>query len=172
MTVNRLEYTYKDVLRFYQKFCPTENDKCWLWKAGTNPDGYGRFYLNGKTIGAHIFAYALLHNSKPPVVRHTCDTRNCVNPFHLVGGTALENNLDTRERNRIPRTTRKHPVRKPRKRTAGSNNGRSVLSERQVRDIRSLYEQPRVSLRQIARRYGVSKTLVQRIVQGIVWRHI
>lgn len=34
-----------------------------------------------------------------PVVRHLCSERNCINPMHLVRGTAAENNKDEDEKN-------------------------------------------------------------------------
>jgi len=75
----------------------TKTDKCWLWNAaGSNSEGYGVFWLNGKDESAHKASYLLFKGeiSKGLVVRHMCDNRKCVNPDHLILGTYSDNALD------------------------------------------------------------------------------
>jgi hypothetical protein len=74
---------------------------CWMWTAGTDRDGYGKFAIgHGKQdqthTRAHRFAYELLVGPIPDgmVVMHSCDTPACVNPDHLSVGTPLDNNDD------------------------------------------------------------------------------
>ena len=69
--------------RFWAKVDKTET--CWMWTAGTNRFGYGKFSARGKTVGAHRYAYILFNGSIPSglLVCHKCDVPGCVNPEHL-----------------------------------------------------------------------------------------
>lgn len=53
----------------------------------------------------------------------------------------------------------------------GSDNGRSKLSEGNVRDIR-VHLDKGVSQRKIASKFNVSKTVIYRIKHGIYWSHV
>lgn len=173
MTI-KIRWTQKDSNRFdsYVNEDPVENG-CWEWTGGRLLYGYGRFWLNGRTIGAHVFAFVREHGFRPPVVRHSCDNPWCVNPAHLLPGTAQDNALDARERGRIVRTKRIKKKQKPGIYAEGRRNGRAVLIKTQILEIRRRYaEEGRTSLRLLASEYRVSKTLIQRIIQGLVWRHI
>lgn len=74
-------------------------DGCWLWTAGVNKDGYGRFKLNEMSIGAHRISYQLFVGQIPngKQLDHLCRQRSCVNPHHLEAVTTLVN---TRRGNR------------------------------------------------------------------------
>ena len=78
-----------------------KEDSCWLWMGTTNGDGYGRFKIAGRLVGAHRFSYYL---HKGPVgdrqVLHTCDRPNCVNPEHLFLGTHSDNMKDMYDKRR------------------------------------------------------------------------
>lgn len=59
---------------------------CWLWCAGCDSEGYGRFAVaRGMKDRAHRVAYRLLVGAIPDghVLDHKCRTRCCVNPMHL-----------------------------------------------------------------------------------------
>ena len=77
--------------RFWAKVDFT--DSCWLWIAGCNKWGYGKFYLNGRTRGAHRVAYEWCIGSIPEGLDldHLCRIRNCVRPNHLEAVTEGEN---------------------------------------------------------------------------------
>ena len=68
--------------RFWAKVDKT--DECWLWTAGTNYDGYGQFWVDGKYMGAHRFSWELANG---PIsgrkLDHRCRVKRCVNPDHL-----------------------------------------------------------------------------------------
>lgn len=66
---------------------------CWIWKAATNQDGYGRFWFRGKLWLAHRVAYTLFVGSIPDglVLDHLCRVQNCVNPKHLEAVTQKVN---------------------------------------------------------------------------------
>ena len=79
--------------RFWAKVEKTNS--CWLWTASVNhATGYGRFGVrHGVMMDAHRFSYLLAHGSIPEKhdVHHTCHTRKCVNPGHLLATTRSDN---------------------------------------------------------------------------------
>ena len=97
------------------------------------------------------------------VMRHLCGNRRCCNPNHLAWGTQKENAADRKI----------HGTEPDRK---GSKNGRAYLTEKQVSEIKRLY-QPYLSCRQpsnqrdLARRFKVPVGVIRRIVYGQTWKH-
>ena len=81
--------------RFEEKYTPEPNSGCWLWTAGVNKHGYGKFYVDGKTVGAHKFAYESKYGRVPTGLHldHKCRVRSCCNPDHLEPVTCQENIL-------------------------------------------------------------------------------
>ncbi len=173
MASTSIEWNDGDIERFEKFYDSPSVTSCHNWNGGLSSDGYGSFWLSGRNVRAHVLAFVICNGYRPIVVRHTCDNPRCVNPRHLIGGNYRDNALDARERGRTPRTSRVEKVRKPRKNTNGSKNGRAVLTEQQVLEIRRKYSnEGRTSLRLLASEYSVSKTLIQRIVQGKLWSHV
>lgn len=88
-----MTYTYDDVNqeRYWPKVRKT--DSCWLWTAGHDADGYGRFSVSQRPQAAHRVAYILAHGHIPEGMQldHTCRVRDCVNPAHLEPVTSGEN---------------------------------------------------------------------------------
>ena len=69
---------------------------CWPWLASIQQgSGYGRFWLNGRSIPAHRMAYELVVRSIPNglTIDHLCRRRDCVNPAHLEPVTIGVNTL-------------------------------------------------------------------------------
>ena len=142
--------------RFYEKVNKTAN--CWLWTGSCNSDkagGHGRFGYKGKLWCAHRFAYELEVGPIPAglFIRHKCISPNCVNPAHLETGTNQENQLD-----RIRDGTMN-----PKK---GEENPASKLTWAQVEEIRASDE----SGPKLARRYGVSHTVIYAILKNKIWK--
>lgn len=70
--------------RFWAKVVRDPETDCWLWTASTD-NGYGRFWVAGRLVLAHRFAYELLVGPIPEGLEldHLCRVRHCVNPAHM-----------------------------------------------------------------------------------------
>lgn len=68
---------------------------CWLWRAGLDKDGYGRFWVEDRNLGAHRYAYEITNGPIPEglVPDHLCRTPACVRPTHLEAVTIQVNTL-------------------------------------------------------------------------------
>ena len=160
-----------DQERFWQKVQKT--DTCWLWTAGCNKDGYGRFWWKGRTRSASQFSYEQERGSLPAGTRpcHTCDTPCCVRPSHLFAGTQQENIQDAIRKGRWPQQHQYGISR-------GEQNGNRTLTEQQVLEIRAKYRAgvaphpTPTSLRSLAHEYGVTKYAIFSIVHRLTWRHL
>lgn len=66
---------------------------CWIWTAGKNRVGYGKFSIMYDTVPAHQFAYRTLVGPVPAGLQldHLCMVPACVNPSHLEPVTFAEN---------------------------------------------------------------------------------
>jgi hypothetical protein len=81
---------------------PYMDSRCWLWTAGIDKSGYGKFSWEGKTVSAHRASFLLTYGIQPEVVCHRCSCRRCVRPEHLYAGDD-ETNLIDLMRDRIRR---------------------------------------------------------------------
>lgn len=150
--------------RYRHKIAFAEPGQCWLWTGYKFTAGYGGVKANGKRRQAHRVAYEAAHGDGSAdglVVRHRCDTPLCVNPEHLLIGTFADNSRDMVERGR-------HVAVK------GEANGRSRLTESDVRAIRALYERGHSgrSGAALARRYGVGPSQVSDVIHRKTWKHV
>lgn len=82
--------------RFWAKVNRGGPDDCWEYQAKRDRGGYGRFWLDGKTRGAHVVAWLFTRGPVPAglCVLHRCDNPPCCNPTHLFVGTFGDNNAD------------------------------------------------------------------------------
>lgn len=117
----------------------------------------------------HRFAFEHFSgmSAKGKVVHHTCDVRNCVNPDHLLLGTARDNSADMVARNRSARGLKNgafvHPERHPR----GDRHGNTRLSDAQVAEMRSLYTGRRGEITALAAHFNTSVVNASRILRGL-----
>jgi hypothetical protein len=58
---------------------------CWVWQRAIRCNGYGAYFLNGKTHYAHRAVYEQLIGPVDAslTLDHLCRVRACVNPAHL-----------------------------------------------------------------------------------------
>lgn len=66
---------------------------CWMWLAGEDGHGYGKFHVNKRRQKAYRIAYQLVVGPIPDGLQldHLCRVRMCVNPAHLEAVTQREN---------------------------------------------------------------------------------
>lgn len=70
---------------------------CHEWLGALNGK-YGRVTINGMQLFVHVLSNELKirkRKTKGLVVRHLCGYHKCLNPDHLLEGTARENALDS-----------------------------------------------------------------------------
>lgn len=99
--------------RLMDKVRVCEETGCWLFEGARDQNGHGNVFVatvDGRDVydKAHRIAYREHHGPIPEghVVRHKCDTANCVAPHDLETGTQLMNVQDMIDRNRCRRDER------------------------------------------------------------------
>lgn len=162
----------KMLKRFNAKYSVDAKTGCWLWTASIGApkgkDGYGQFtlYLDDGTRkgGAHKAAWLFFRGEIPKGkwVLHKCDVRRCCNPDHLYIGDVKDNVRDAIERGRF--------VMPPHK--TGESHGQSKLTEKEVIEIRKLYETGNFTQRELARKFGVTQPLIGGITRRDIWKLI
>jgi hypothetical protein len=134
--------------------CPAS--ECIEYPGWRNPAGYGKRKYKGQTQFTHRVAYCEHHglaivDIAAQVVRHKCDNPPCINPEHLELGTYSDNSQDRKARGR--QATK-----------AGEANGKCVLSDSEVASARAAYTGAFGEKAALARRFGVSKNQMGRII--------
>jgi len=150
--------------RFMKHIAVSENG-CWLWQGMTNGT-YPTFHVLGasKLVYAHRLSFEMF---KEPirdgmVIMHTCDTPLCVNPDHLIQGTQQQNLDDMFSRGRGFRPGMKHPL-------FGLDNPASKITPEIVTAIR---QEQGLSVRKLARKYGLGSSQIHRILKGQSWPNV
>lgn len=143
--------------RLLQKLDVTSG--CWVWAGWVDRYGYGRIRPGPgmSRVRAHRAAWVefvgpILPDT--PCVLHRCDNRRCCNPAHLFLGTIADNNADKAAKGRAPH---------------GEANPVAKLSRTEVVTIRGLIRAGGVPQKDIARRFGVAKSVITNIKQGKTW---
>lgn len=175
--------------RFWSKVDRSDPSGCWSWKAGIGTDGYGKFWIDGRTVHAHTIAYKLTFGDPPAgsVICHHCDYRPCCRPDHLFPGTNQENMQDMARKgrgasgnrhgsrtqpDRIARGERHGSRTKPGALPRGSQHHRAKLTEEMVRSIRTERLERGTPFRVLSERYGVTATTLCGIMNGHTWKHV
>jgi hypothetical protein len=125
-----------------------ENNGCWEWEGTVNQFGYGIAIHNRKRYVAHRFSWEILKGEIPDnlFVCHKCDNRKCVNTDHLFLGTQKDNLDDMVQKGRMRKFT--------------------LFTDEKMLEIKKSYEeQVPKNISEIARIYGVSRTLVHRAIK-------
>lgn len=145
---------FKDTNRFFKKVRKTI-DGCWYW-IGASSRQYGHFKYRRKTIKAHRFSFVLFigYLEDDIQVMHKCDNRKCVNPFHLIKGSNLQNMADKVSKGR---------------QLIGEDHGRAKLTEAHVIQILS---DKTLTYNQLAEIYKVDRRHISNIKRGKCWTHL
>lgn len=160
-TVVMTNLSHKERERFEGWILPGKENGCDRWIGGKNKGGYGTFKHKGRKITAHRIAFFLHYGYDPInlVVMHSCDNPWCVNPLHLSAGTQEDNSRDREEKGRGHNRS-------------GEAHGRSKLTEREVIEIRELFGMSSYTKMELAKLFGVYHTLISKIVNRKIWKHI
>lgn len=131
---------------------------CWLYNGTISFEGYGYVNIGAgvkrKQWQAHRFAWTLLKGPLAPgaCVLHTCDVRNCVNPEHLYLGDRKDNARDKIKRLR---------------------DSTATLTYEQAAEIKAeLVNWKRGMNVQLAKKYGVSASVICHIRLGHSYQHV
>lgn len=160
------------------------DDGCWVWRGGKDDKGYGRLIIRGKNLLAHRVAEAITNGAIPGdvIVCHRCDNPICVNPSHLWRGSHADNMTDKVKKGRQFRpvgdrngmrtkperrpTGDRAPIRRYPERYAQYHESLKRISDEDVANIRARHAAGGIGQRSLAREYGVSPSLINRIVKG------
>lgn len=128
-------------------------EACWLWTGARDKDGYGIVWVNeqhrGKRAARFILAEALGRQLEPnEFACHTCDCPPCCNPQHLFPGSAALNHEDMARKGRRVKTGPKPKI-----------------SDEQLLQIRSRLTGRRGEQKELAKEFGVSRSLISLIVK-------
>lgn len=115
---------------------------CWIWQYAVNKDGYGQVQHNKVRYEAHRWMYEMIKGKVPhkSELDHLCRNRACVNPEHLEPVSHAEN-------------------------CRRGNNAK--LGIVQIDAIKKL--SGKMTQKEIAEKYGVSRSMIGLILQGKRW---
>jgi hypothetical protein len=171
--------TQERIDEFWKHVDKRDIDDCWPWMAGHDTLGYGVFQVqstkgwnnqekrNIKCIRVHRIAFTLSNGCEPlKHVCHKCDNPPCCNPAHLFDGSHKDNAVDMWKKGRAHIPHR-------------------MLTPEQVLEIQKIYpmdrprsrgrarhKDPTPQYKEIATRYGVNVSTIERIANRRNWFHI
>lgn len=130
---------------------------CWIWSGCKYVSGHGALKVNNRKIRAHRFSYELFVGKIPEgmMVCHKCDNPPCVNPKHLFLGTQKDNIHDAIKKGRF-----------------GGEHHHSVLKEKDILNIRRLYDSGSYKKVDIAKIFNISQPHIGRIIKREAWKYV
>lgn len=135
---------------------------CWPWTGPLNIYGYGRLKINAEIHMAHRVSWQLHNKRLLPrhdnmhVIRHLCFHQYCVNPWHLMYGSAQENSRDDAISGQLRR---------------GELVGTAKLTTADVLTIRELHANG-MSYPLLAQQYNVATETIGLICRRRAWKHL
>ena len=157
-TIELLRISARDQARFWANV-ERRRCGCWIWTGASTNGGYGVISLGGRkgaNVRAPRISYFLANGEfdETLYILHRCDTPACVNPDHLFIGTQDDNMKDMFAKGRG------RPGHVP-----GAKNGCAKITTETAAAIRVALG----SLREIGERFGISKSQVWEIKNGMSW---
>ena len=157
-----MEFTEKDIERFWSKVDKQGENECWNWTGCCMADGYGIFTLKKKSLLTHRMSLCITRGQTQqpdkPCALHSCkNNRRCCNPSHLYWGNHSDNMKD-RERDGNSNLLK------------GENHLKSKLTLEQVNTIRNIYPEKGNSYNILAKKYNVSKSCIAHIIRGVNYK--
>jgi hypothetical protein len=138
---------------------------CHEWTGGISANGYGMFWIDGRAVSAHRYAWTRVHGPTDGLhVLHHCDNKRCVNVSHLFSGTNADNVADKMAKGRRGSTLPHNPSR-------GTAHPRAKLTDEEVRSIRTETIGYGDSKR-LCSKYGITATTLWHIRRGTTWKHL
>jgi len=137
-------------------------NECSIWPFSERGDGYGQIRTeDGETDYAHRISWKTVNGKIPEgkFVLHRCDVRACVNPHHLFLGTHTDNMQDAKRKERLRGGA-----------PPGERNGRALLKDWQIKNIRVLHAHGK-TYNQLAKIYHAKPRTLKAICQGQNWKH-
>lgn len=150
--------------KFWSRVRKGAPDECWEWMGMIDHRGYGKFcftYLPNRIrkLFSHRISYIIQHKNLPDhlAVLHHCDNPKCCNPDHLFLGTRPDNSADMVMKNRQAK---------------GEQNGNHKLTPNEVKQMRELRKNRKMTYREIGKRFKVNGETVSFAVRRITWKHV
>lgn len=144
-------------MAFVRAALEAKTDDCIVWPfAKHDSTGYGMINVNGRCSRTHIVVCESVHKRPQGKyeVAHSCGNRPCINPKHLSWKTRSENQMD-----RVMHGTSNR----------GQRQWNHVLTDQEVREIRTLLETTGLSQRAIGEKYGVAPKTISDIHTKKTW---
>jgi len=151
---------------------PWSIHQCVFWPGAKDTKGYGQIRHNNKNIIVSRLALevALGRELMPgECACHRCDNPACCNPFHIFVGSHSDNMKDAQAKGRMRgQFVRGHnaPV------ARGECCGNAVLTEADVREMRSRHATLGHGSRKLSKAFGVSRATAQAVINRKTWRHV
>lgn len=92
----------KAIEKISSKSIYVESSGCLIWSGSKAGNGYGVIFCEGSNKYVHRVVYEFFKQNidQGKCIMHTCDNPPCVNPSHLIMGTAKDNMLDKSKKGR------------------------------------------------------------------------
>lgn len=155
-----VEFRRQKTLEFIESSLLLSTDECVIWPFAHNGGGYGEVRIKGRKEYAHRIVCRHVNGEQPSKdheAAHSCGRGNdgCINWKHLTWKTSIANAHDRIAHGTAPR---------------GTNNGHAKLTDEDVHAIRA--KAGTSTHKAIADEYGVVTSIVTRIINRDIWRHI
>lgn len=142
-----------------------EDSGCWEYTGYIHDTGYGEVSIQQESRRTHRLAYETWVGEIPPDawVLHKCHNKKCINPDHLYVGDVRDNVQDAMDEGSFWHDGMLK---------SGEENRHSKLTEKDVSEIRRLYEETEISQRELSERFDCSIGNINRVLNGITWQHV